>query len=136
MRATIILCLTFIFYTGLPWGLPVQNMLSAQDPLSYQRPPDDILKLVDVPLAPGVLMDKDKSMMVLLYRDAYKSIEELSQEEMRLGGLRIDPNTNIGSRTTYYNKVAVRKVTGESAVRDVRGLPENPRLAQFFLVAG
>ena len=27
--------------------------------------------------------------------DIYKSIEELSQEELRLGGLRIDPKTNI-----------------------------------------
>jgi hypothetical protein len=43
--------------------------------------------------------------MVFLYRDAFKTIAELSKEELRLGGLRIDPATNIGSRTRYYNHI-------------------------------
>ena len=67
----------------------------AQDNLSYQKPPKEILDLVDVSRAPSVLLDDDKETMILLYRDSYKSIEELSKEELRLGGLRIDPKTNI-----------------------------------------
>ena len=98
---------------------------------TYQQPDKAILDLVDVPLAPRVLMDDEKEHMVLLYRDAYKSIEELSQQELRLGGLRIDPATNIGSRTTYYNKVQVRGVRRDKTPRTVEGLPERPRLANF-----
>jgi hypothetical protein len=45
--------------------------------------------------------------MVLLYRDTYKSIEQLLEKEMRLGGLRINPPTQIGSRVTFYDKVEV-----------------------------
>ncbi|WP_020570470.1 alpha/beta hydrolase family protein [Neolewinella persica] len=99
--------------------------------VGYQTPDKAIMDLVDVPLAPTVLMDEDKSQMILLYRDAYKSIEELSQQEMRLGGLRIDPKTNIGSRTTYYNNVAVRSVTGNTKLQKVMGLPEKPKLSNL-----
>ena len=97
----------------------------------YQQPDGAILDLVDVPLAPATLMDEDQEHMVLLYRDAYKSIDELSQTEMRLGGLRIDPATNIGSRTTYYNDVKVRPVRGTLEARAVTGLPDKPRLANL-----
>ena len=99
--------------------------------LSYQQPPKAILDLVDVPLAPTVLMDADRKHMVLAYRDAYKSIAELSQQELRLGGLRIDPATNIGSRTNYYNRVQVRGVTKNTEPKEVTGLPDNPRLTNF-----
>ncbi|MEL7163150.1 MAG: S9 family peptidase, partial [Bacteroidota bacterium] len=101
----------------------------AQNNLGYQQPDKAILDLVDVPLAPRVLMDDAKEHMILLYRDAYKSIDELSQVEMRLGGLRIDPKTNIGSRTTYYNKVAVRGVMADRELKEVTGLPAKPKLA-------
>ena len=42
--------------------------------------------------------------MVLLYRNQYKSISELSETELRLAGLRINPVTNIGSRTIFHNQ--------------------------------
>ena len=49
--------------------------------------------------------------MVFVYRPEYKSIDELSQKEMRLGGLRVNPYLNIGSRTTYNNKVKILRLT-------------------------
>jgi dipeptidyl aminopeptidase/acylaminoacyl peptidase len=77
-------------------------------------------------------MDEAKENMVLLYRDPYKSIEELSKEELRLGGLRIDPATNIGSRETYFNNVKLKQLDKKNAeVVQVEGLPENPRLTNF-----
>ena len=104
----------------------------SQDNTEYQKPPQEILELVDVPRAPGVLMDDEKENMVLLYRDPYKSIEELSKEELRLGGLRIDPSTNIGSRETYYNNVKLKNIGKKKAeIVQVEGLPENPRLTNF-----
>jgi hypothetical protein len=39
--------------------------------------------------------------MLLLYVETYKSIEQLLEKEMRLGGLRIHPATEIGSRVTF-----------------------------------
>ena len=46
--------------------------------------------------------------MLLIYRDGYKSIADLSIKEMRLAGLRINPVTNIGSRVTYFNEVKIQ----------------------------
>ena len=104
----------------------------AQESAEYQKPPEEILELVDVPRAPGVLMDDSRENMILLYRDAYKSIDELSKEELRLGGLRIDPKTNIGSRVTYYNNVKIKPLNMEGvAVMQVKGLPENPKLTNL-----
>ncbi len=107
-------------------------ILTAQLKLDYQKPSEEILKLVDVPLAPSVLLDDKQEHMLLLYRDAFKSIEELSRKEMRLGGLRIDPVTNIGSRTRYYNALKVKNLVEEdSEIKEVSGLPEAPKLTNF-----
>ena len=121
MKKVFILTLAFIS-TGL----------FAQEDLGYQKPSQEILNLVDVPLAPSVRMDDNKVNMVLLYRDAFSTIAELSKEELRLGGLRIDPATNIGSRTRYYNKVELKNITeGTGAVKSVSGLPAYPLMANF-----
>ena len=112
--------------------IAITIVASAQKSAIYQKPPKEIMDLVDVSRAPSVLMNDDKSQMVLLYRNAYKSIEELSKEEMRLGGLRIDPKTNIGSRVTYINNVKLKKLDKKEAkIVQVKGLPENPKLTNF-----
>jgi dipeptidyl aminopeptidase/acylaminoacyl peptidase len=104
----------------------------AQENTGYRKPSAEILKLVDVPRAPSVQMDRELENMVLLYRDAYKTIEELSQQELRLGGLRIDPKANIGSRTSYYNNLKVRNLDdGDAQPRQVAGLPPAPKLSNI-----
>lgn len=102
----------------------------SQENLTYQKPPQEILELVDAPLAPSVLINDSGEQMVLLYRDYYKSIAELSETELRLAGLRINPKTNIGSRTNYYKNIKIKDPKGDQAVQ-VSGLPENARLANF-----
>lgn len=104
----------------------------AQEKLTYQKPPKQILDLVDAPLAPSVLIDSKGDNVILLYRDAYKSIAELSEPELRLAGLRINPKTNIGSRTTYYNNVKVKKANGKET-KQIQGLPDKPRLSNFSI---
>ena len=118
-----------IYYLGL--CLFIANTYG-QDNLGYQKPPKEILDLVDVSRAPSVLLDDNKETMILLYRDNFKSIEELSKEELRLGGLRIDPKTNIGSRVTYYNNVKLKQLGKKNnGIIQVKGLPQNPKLTNF-----
>lgn len=102
----------------------------AQEKLTYQKPSKEILNLVDVERAPYSIIDSKGEMMVFLYRDAYKNIAELSEEELRLGGLRINPATNIGSRVTYYNNLKVKPLLGNEP-KQVTGLPQNPKFANF-----
>ncbi|WP_372975058.1 alpha/beta hydrolase family protein [Muriicola sp.] len=101
-----------------------------QEKLTYQQPSQEILDLVNAPLAPVVRMTDNGKYMLLLYRDTYKTIAELSETEMRLAGLRINPVTNIGSRTNYYNNIMVKAPSDREAIQ-VKGLPDNPRLANF-----
>ena len=102
----------------------------AQQNLTYQQPSNEILELADVELAPGVQIDSKGEQMVLLYRNQYKSIAELSETELRLAGLRINPVTNIGSRTNYYTNIKVKGIKDKDA-KQVSGLPENARLSGF-----
>ena len=86
-----------IYTVLLLWIVKVQ----AHKSLKYQKPSKEILDLVDVPLVLSVFVDDNKDFNIFQYRDTFKSIEEISQEEMRLGGLRINPKTNVGSRVMY-----------------------------------
>ena len=104
--------------------------LSAQGALTYQEPPEEIRQLVDAPLAPRVRIDSKAENIVLLYRNAYKTIAELSEEEPRLGGLRTNPKTNIGSRTTNYNDIKIKDANARET-KAISGLPASPRLANF-----
>jgi len=102
----------------------------AQENLTYQKPSQSILELAEAPLAPSIRMDSKGENIVFLYRSNFKSIEELSEEELRLGGLRINPATNIGSRTTYYIDIKVRVGTN-GEIQNIISLPENGRFANF-----
>ncbi|WP_372918772.1 prolyl oligopeptidase family serine peptidase [Salegentibacter sp.] len=108
----------------------ILGSIYAQENLTYQKPPQEILELVDVPLAPTTIVDSEGEKMVFLYRDQYKSIAELSEEELRLAGLRINPVTNISSRATYYNNIEMQAIDGDEPT-PITGLPENPRLSNF-----
>ena len=102
-----------------------------QENLTYQVPHQNILDLAEAPLAPSIMMDSKGENIVFLYRDKYKTIEELSEEELRLGGLRINPLTNIGSRTRFYTDIKVQ--TGiKGKIEKITGLPENGRYANFL----
>jgi dipeptidyl aminopeptidase/acylaminoacyl peptidase len=102
----------------------------SQEKLTYQQPSEEIMALVDYDRPPATLIDDATENMVLLYRDTYKSIQQLSEKEMRLGGLRINPATQIGSRVTFYDKVEIQKV-GSKNLKTVVGLPPQPKLSNF-----
>lgn len=116
------------------FGLILMGVLKTvgQESLTYQIPSKEIYDLVDVSLAPSVVMDDAKNFMIFLYRDTYKSIEDLSSEELRLAGLRIDPKTNIGSRITYYNNLKIQDLrTDPVSLIQVTGLPNKPKLTNI-----
>ena len=103
----------------------------AQENLTYQKPSKSILDLADYERAPSVSMDTKKEYMLLSYRSTYKTLDDLNQEELRLGGLRINPTTNISSTVTYINNLKVRKISGTNEVQ-VTGLPDNPKISNIL----
>ena len=102
----------------------------SQENLTFQKPPKEILTLADYERAPSVSMDTKKEYMLLSYRNTYKQLDDLNQEEMRLGGLRINPITNISSNVTYVNNLKIGSIK-EKTEKQVSGLPNNPKIANI-----
>ena len=102
----------------------------AQLDIAYQKPPREILDLIDVQLPPSVMLDKKGGQMLLLYREPFLSLESLAEPELKLAGLRLNPKTNSESRQRYVRKVSLLRV-GEKNERLVTGLPSNPKLSEF-----
>ena len=99
----------------------------AQENLTYQKPSATILALADYERAPSVSMDSKKEYMLFSYRSTYKTLDDLNQDEIRLGGLRINPITNIASAVNYVSNLKIRKVTDKTETQ-ISGLPENARI--------
>lgn len=121
MKKLTLLFLLLLFLAGTTF---------AQVDITYQQPPKEILELADAPAPPVLMFDDAGKNIVIMERNQYKSIAELSETELRLAGLRINPITNIGSRTSYYINISLQRV-GEKEQKQVAGLPLEPRLAYF-----
>ncbi|MBT8393307.1 MAG: prolyl oligopeptidase family serine peptidase [Bacteroidia bacterium] len=104
--------------------------VNSQENVTYQEPSKEILDLALAPLAPSIIMDESGENMLFLYRSNFKSIEELSETELRLGGLRINPKTNINSRQRYYTDIKIR-VGRNGNEEAVSNLPQNGRFANI-----
>ncbi len=104
------------------------QLLESQEKIIYQTPPREILELVDIERAPFVELDSKKEQMLFYYRPAFKSLSDLNQPELRLAGLRINPETNISSTIAYYHDIRYQQVM-KGAVQSIKGLPEQPRIA-------
>jgi len=100
---------------------------SGQEPLKYMLPPAEIVKIVDAPLTPSVSVSPDKTSIILTERSAIITIEELSAEELKIAGLRINPAISGPSRLTYNKGFRIMNIDGTN-IRDISGLPENPSM--------
>lgn len=99
----------------------------SQENIDYQKPPASILELVDVERAPIVSIDSKKEQMIFYYRDAFKSLNDLNQPEMRLAGLRINPITNISSNVSFYNNIKYKRLI-DADLKQVANLPLDARI--------
>ena len=97
---------------------------SAQD---YQKPPASILTLFEAPSNPIIRISSDGEWMLMLSQTDLPSIAELSEPELRLAGVRINPANNGQSRGTTYSNIKIKSVsTGVEYA--IAGLPQEPKL--------
>ena len=94
----------------------------------YKMPPKAIRDLVDAPLTPVVSISSDKKHILILERASLPSIEELSQTELRLAGLRINPRTNGRNRSSYYTGIVVQEIKS-GRQKMIKGLPKDGRIS-------
>ena len=60
----------------------------------YQEPSEDIVRILEAAPTPFVSVDPSGSTMLLMEREAMPPLAELAKPMLRLGGFRIDPETN------------------------------------------
>ena len=98
--------------------------LFAQDAIEYQTPPKEIYDLVMAKPTPGVSFDSKGQYMLILERSSMPSVEDLAQPELRIAGLRINPNNFGPSRNAYTTGIIIKEMaTGKEF--PVTGLPAN-----------
>lgn len=112
----------------LSLALPLS--LFAQTNAGYQRPPEEIAKLVEAPLTPAVALSPDKNWMALLDRSDLPTIEELSRPELRIAGLRINPENFGPSRTNPFIGLKFKNLK-DMKEHAVTGLPETLRMSNL-----
>ena len=64
------------------------------DQLPYQKPPKEILDILNAPALPALSVNPSRTFAVLSQSERYPSIAEVSAPMLRLAGIRIDPRTN------------------------------------------
>jgi dipeptidyl aminopeptidase/acylaminoacyl peptidase len=105
--------------------------LRAQTSVTYQRPPQAIVNLVDARPTPAVVVSPADSAgekrLLIEYISGLPPITDLAQLEMRLAGLRFNPRTNGPSRGRYLLSLDL-KALPDGAQTSVSGLPPDAKI--------
>ncbi len=116
------------------------NQAKAQLDLEYQQPPEPIKSLILAPATPAVMVSPDGIWLAILERPEMPSIVELSQPELRIAGLRINPKNNGPSRARHYSGITFRKtdeqlefkfdeLKGEIQIDNIQWSPDSKKIA-------
>lgn len=97
----------------------------------FQTPPKQLADLVDAPYRPGLSMSADSKWIAVLARPGAKSIVELSQPELKLAGLRLNPAVFAAARSSGYTGIELRSVNGEKTIK-VNDLPKGKVMSVNF----
>lgn len=93
----------------------------AQDE-GYKTPPKEISDLLLAKPTPAVSIGGKAGWLLLMERNSYPSVEELAQPELKIAGLRINPNNFAPSRQNFINNFTIRDIKGNKEY-PVTGLP-------------
>ena len=105
----------------------IQNYSFAQE--VYQMPRKAIADIVDAPPTPSLDFSPDHQWLLIMDRASLPSIGELSQPELRIAGIRINPRTNGSSRARYYSKLTLKNI--RNGKEKVIELPKNAQISNI-----
>jgi dipeptidyl aminopeptidase/acylaminoacyl peptidase len=94
---------------------------------SYQKPPKEIMDVLNAPVTPTVILSPTRDYMVLMEGVRYPPISDLAQPMLRLAGLRINPKTNGPHNAPYFVGLTVKKISDGKETKVV--LPANARVS-------
>ena len=105
-------------------SLTLFTTAGAQNTNGYQTPPKAIADLLLAKPTPSISLDKKATWMLIMERNSYPTVEELGQPEVRVAGLRLNPNNFSPSRQNFINGLKLKNIkTGKES--SIVGLPAN-----------
>jgi dipeptidyl aminopeptidase/acylaminoacyl peptidase len=104
------------------------SAVSAQNTAGYKLPPKDITDMLLAKPTPDIIVDSRGEWMLLAQRNSYPPVEELAQPELRIAGLRINPNNFARSRQNFLVNDLTLENIHTGALYKIACLPE-PLLA-------
>jgi dipeptidyl aminopeptidase/acylaminoacyl peptidase len=93
----------------------------------YRMPPKAMADIADAPPTPRVVLDPTGTWLLVLHHPALDSIADLSREELRLAGIRFNPQTNARSRRDVAIRAEILRLA-DGSTRAIQGLPAAPRI--------
>lgn len=88
----------------------------------YKKPPKAMEDILMAKPTPGVSIDDKGDWMLFSEYNPYPTVEELARPELRIAGLRINPNNFAPSRQTFINRVYLKNISSDKEL-PVTGLP-------------
>ncbi|MFZ6757661.1 S9 family peptidase [Undibacterium sp. Ji50W] len=95
----------------------------------YQLPPPELQAVVDAPRGPVFRLGPQRKTALLLTLPGLPSIADVSQPELKLAGLRINPRTRAASNFDFGNGMSLLDISS-GKLRDVTGLPAKVKIAE------
>jgi dipeptidyl aminopeptidase/acylaminoacyl peptidase len=102
--------------------------LYAQDDIEYKLPPKEIYDLVMAKPTPTVNIDSKGNWMLILEHSSLPGVDELAQPELRIAGIRINPNnfgpSRYNPRAPYIINIKLKDLRSGTEY-PVSNLPQN-----------
>jgi dipeptidyl aminopeptidase/acylaminoacyl peptidase len=99
----------FIVLGSLVLAISTVNLKTNMAQTSYQLPPQEVIDVIDAKPEPAVSLSPNGSWMMFVQRDAMPSIGDVARRQLRLAGLRIDPQADSRFAASYWSGVSLRK---------------------------
>ncbi|MCE7057093.1 prolyl oligopeptidase family serine peptidase [Algoriphagus sp. AGSA1] len=99
---------------------------------TYQTPPQSIADLANASSTPSVRFSKTGAWMLVMEGADNPGIEVLSQPELKIAGMRINPATSGPSRDRGIENIII-KHTQSGEENQISGLPMQPHMGGFRL---
>lgn len=97
--------------------------------LTYQQPPEDIRAILDADSPPAVRVSPDRQWMLELERPSLRPLSELAEPEVKVGGIKINPDTNGPSREYAFRGIELRDLSAAKRAKRVSiALPDGARV--------
>ena len=98
--------------------------------VGYMKPSEKIAQIVDAMPFPVVKFTPDGEKMIVFEWKNTTTIEQLSQEELKLAGLRFNPKNYAQSRAVLCNNIKITS-TKDQKTKQISGMPANAQIRSY-----